>query len=292
MIPELWLAGIDRYLDGFERGGQIRESRTFRRSLAVWQVYFDDSGTHSGSEIAVAACYMAPVRQWKRFDTAWNKMRSTESFDVFHMTEFVARRGEFKGWDDQERDRVIRRLIGIINQYTTQGFAIALPKADYDSVIPEDFKKKLGKHHYTWCVKMCFGEIEKWRQSCSLTEPMEYIFESGTKGATGELLDTFFKYSKTQTDSLPRYGLQQGAYSFQKKVETVRLQAADILAWETCYQMKNVTFASQPKTPRKSYVELHRRNHARVFSIKRNQIEKWVKQSRELEATGQSAFSI
>ncbi|MGB8064512.1 MAG: DUF3800 domain-containing protein [Candidatus Sulfotelmatobacter sp.] len=260
--------------------------------MAKWLVYFDDSGTHLGSEIAVAACYIAPAQQWRRFDSAWNKVRQAESFDVFHMAEFVARSSDFKGWDDQKRDRVIRRLIGIINQYTTQGFAIALPKSDYDAVIPEDFKKKLGTHHYTWCVKMCFGEIEKWRQGCSLSDPMEYVFESGTKGATGELLDTFFKYSKTQPDALPRYGLVRSGYHFQKKSETVRLQAADILAWETCYQMRNVTFASQPKKPRKSYVELHRRNHAKVFFIRRHQIEKWVKQSRELEAAGEPAFSI
>ena len=43
---------------------------------------------------------------------------------------------------DQKRDRVIRRLIGIINQYTTQGFAIALPKADYDAAIPDGFQKE------------------------------------------------------------------------------------------------------------------------------------------------------
>jgi hypothetical protein len=141
-------------------------------------------------------------------------------------------------------------------------------------------------------VKLCFGEIENWRKRSSVTEPIHYVFESGTKGPTGELLNVLFKYAKTQADALPRYGLEEDGFYFQRKGQTVRLQAADILAWESCHQMRNVIFANKPRKPRKSYMELLRKNHAKVFYVKRQQIEKWVKQSRQLEASGESAFLI
>jgi hypothetical protein len=126
----------------------------------------------------------------------------------------------------------------------------------------------------------------------SIIEPISYVFEKGTRGATGELLDTLTKYAKPQSDSVHRYGLQPGRFSFQQKNKTVPLQAADILAWETCHQMRNVVFASDPKPPRQSYRALRREGHAEVFFIQRHQIEKWVTQTRALEATGQSAFSV
>jgi hypothetical protein len=121
---------------------------------------------------------------------------------------------------------------------------------------------------------------------------MSYFFEKGTRGATGELLRDLAKYAKTQRDATPRYGLVKGEFSFVTPDTTVQLQAADILAWETCYQMRNVRFSNTPKQARKSYLELRRHDHAQVFFITRPKLEKWVRQTQELEATGKSAFSI
>jgi hypothetical protein len=176
-------------------GGLFTPSHPSSIKMATWSVYFDDSGTHAQSAIAVAACYIAPAPQWRKFIRAWSNVSDRESFRIFHMADFNARQGEFKGWEEDKRNRVIRKLIGIIRQYTTQGFAVALPKSDYDAVMPADLKVKMGIHPYSWCVKLCFGQIEKWRKKCSLTAPMQYVFESGTKG-TGELINTLTKYAK------------------------------------------------------------------------------------------------
>jgi tRNA1(Val) A37 N6-methylase TrmN6 len=120
---------------------------------------------------------------------------------------------------------------------------------------------------------------------------MDYVFDAGTKG-TGELLDTFFKYTKTQSDALSRYGLMKKRYRFQKKSDCVRLEAADILAWETRHQMRGVIFANPPGKPRRSYVQLQNKHHAEVFFITRPQIERWVKESRALQSAGISPFLV
>ena len=120
----------------------------------------------------------------------------------------------------------------------------------------------------------------------------DLLFRERNPWSYGELLRDLTKYAKTQNDSAPRYGLLKNGFSFVPADALVQLQAADILAWETCHQMRNVIFSSDPKQPRKSYLELRRNEHARVFFIKRSQIEKWVKQTRVLEAAGKSAFSI
>jgi len=73
------------------------------------EVYFDDSGTHAESPIAVAACYAATKTQWDEFVRNWDDARREEGFDVFHMADFAAKpeRGikPFCDWSPEKRHR-------------------------------------------------------------------------------------------------------------------------------------------------------------------------------------------
>jgi hypothetical protein len=61
-------------------------------------IFFDDSGTHPESSIALAACYASTVEQWNEFERNWMDARRDAQFNRFHMVEFAAGRGEFAGW--------------------------------------------------------------------------------------------------------------------------------------------------------------------------------------------------
>jgi hypothetical protein len=60
--------------------------------IAVYETYFDDSGTNAQSEIAIAACYVSTELGWRKFVKDWELARYEEGFDVFHMAEFIAPR--------------------------------------------------------------------------------------------------------------------------------------------------------------------------------------------------------
>ena len=73
--------------------------------MAMFTLYCDDSGTHTQSSIAVAACFVAPARQWEHFVRNWKEADAAEQFGVFHMADFVARKEQFAlpEWNEEQK---------------------------------------------------------------------------------------------------------------------------------------------------------------------------------------------
>jgi hypothetical protein len=199
--------------------------------VAAFTIHFDDSGTHPTSPIAVAAGWISPYEQWKKFIKAWNRARVAEGFDVFHMSEFMASnpKTEFASWDNEKKVRVMRRLRGIIEDHATMGFGFAVHKDDYEQLVTGDVRKKFGEFHYTWAVRVVIGMVENWRERKRIKEPTEYIFDRMSQGRAE--IDKVFADAEATGAALHRYGIFRGCHSFRDKAEVLPLQAADIFAW-------------------------------------------------------------
>ena len=211
--------------------------------IAMFEVYFDDSGTDSQSDIAIAACYVSTKRAWGRFVNAWDRVRHEEGFDVFHMAEFRAPREQrhepFCDWDDDKKDRVYWRLANIINENKRIGIAVALPKEVYDQKVPERIRRSHGEDHYAFAVIKCLFLLAKWRDASLITLPTEIVFdweEPGSKKRSeiSRILDSL-------DDSIAkRFGMEYQGYSFHRRSDFKPLQAADILAWQMNRHMRKI----------------------------------------------------
>jgi hypothetical protein len=92
----------------------------------MFTLYCDDSGTHAGSDVAVAACYISTAAQWTEFARNWDEVEAKEHFGVFHMADFVDRYEQFASpeWANQKkRDRTIGALVNIIKTRVRIGFS-------------------------------------------------------------------------------------------------------------------------------------------------------------------------
>jgi len=198
------------------------------------EVYFDDSGTDRGTPVAVAACYISSKEQWEQFVKNWDRVRTDEGFDVFHMAEFVARpdagHKPFCDWDKTKKDRVYRKLASIINTRARKGFAVAVPKQPFDEF------QQFSENHYVFAVKTVLGYIDNWRQKFSISIPMQYVFESGSLGE--DQLRQIWKDCLLHKHSQERYGIVPNGVMFQDKRLFKPLQAADILAWQMQNNMR------------------------------------------------------
>ena len=153
--------------------------------MAEFTVYFDDSGTHNESDIAVAACFLSDVPRWTDFEKAWNAaLHDAGLLDKgFHMADFVARQSPYRWNDPSKHDEVIKKLIGIINDHALGGMVTAVSKADYDQTIQGKLREKLGSRHYTFAIQGCLAQIEEWLRGSTFSgEAIGYVFDQMGKG--------------------------------------------------------------------------------------------------------------
>jgi hypothetical protein len=245
--------------------------------MAMFTLYCDDSGTHSESDVAVAACYLAPVEQWSEFKRNWDEVNARESFGTFHMADFVARKQQFKApeWSDKaKRERTIRSLINVIRTRVTIGFSAAVVKSDYDNIILNSKHAwKFEKNHYAFAVRACIAMVDKWRDRYKHTAPIQYVFDRMTKGK-GDIDATFNTLLLGGTAALDRYGVFKDCWSFQDKEQVIQLQAADIWAWETYRYLVTACMPAEsgriPSPGRKSYFELRKSPVETRYHLKRS----------------------
>lgn len=221
--------------------------------MAMLTVYFDDSGTHEQSEIAVAACYVSDVRRWRDFESAWLSILAEAGIAEhgFHMADFVAHAKPYDTWPADKREKVFRALLSVINKYAFEGAIAAVVKADYDKLVPKKLREKLGAYHYTFAVQSCLAQIEYWRKVRSDEQPMQYVFDRMSHGKH-EIINLFDDIEKRKT--AVAFGLEPNGYAFQNRKYIVQLQAADILAWEANKYMKHFQFTG--REARKSFQSL------------------------------------
>jgi hypothetical protein len=239
------------------------EKPLYDSPTAVFTLYCDDSGTHPKSDVAVAACYVSTPEQWNECTRNWNEANQRENFGVFHMTEFVARRGQFEApeWHEKvKRDRTIKALINIIKTRARIGFAAVVAKAAYDDVILNSpLRKKLQNNHYAFCIRLCTAMVNRWRDEHHYEESVQYVFDRVSEGR-GEIDAMFRILVSGGDDAMGRYGVYKDCWSFEDKAEVKPLQAADIWAWENYWHAVNCFFpkeAGAPSKPvRRSYLAL------------------------------------
>jgi hypothetical protein len=226
-------------------------------------LYCDDSGTHPKSSVAVAACFIASVDQWDRLKMNWEKINEDENFGVFHMADFVAKHEQFAApeWQDQEkRDRTIKKLINIIQTRVQFAVCCSVDKSAYDEVRQQNLHHPFWqsrKNHYSFAVRHCLANIQKWREQYKHTDPMRYVFDRLSKGK-GEIDAQMEIAAGGLDDGCRQYGISKDGWGYDDKSVVTQLQAADIWAWENYKYMVDCFLpeTSEKKQVRKSYGEL------------------------------------
>jgi hypothetical protein len=214
------------------------------------EVYFDDSGTDGTSPVAVAACYISSKEQWDHFVRNWDEVRKDEGFDVFHMTEFMAKKEAghkpYCDWNTTKKDRVYRKLASIINTRIRRGFGIAIPKAPFDKYAIQEFKDEFASDHYTWAVRSALLFISSWREQHRYVTPMQYVFHRGS--LSQPRIQEIWESESKKNNALAelRFGMVPEGIMFQDAAVFKPLQAADILAWQVHNQMRRTVMMGIP----------------------------------------------
>jgi hypothetical protein len=75
--------------------------------MFVYTGYLDESGSHDGSPITVMGGIVARADQWARFEKGFANLQKRHGFRVWHSKKFRQRKGDFKDWTNDQRERCI-----------------------------------------------------------------------------------------------------------------------------------------------------------------------------------------
>src|SRR5579872_862695 len=236
-------------------GAYSHVSEMLRRAGVDWwlamfdiEAYWDDSGTHDGAPVAVAACYIADAVQWNEFVRNWNEAREEEGFDVFHMADFMAKpeRGikPYCDWSKEKKRHVFFRLASIINTRIRHGIAFGVPVSCFERCAPEHLKSELAPDAFTYAVQTVMAMISEWYAKFGRGKGVQYIFESRAgAGKISQLWDVM----RERPDGARQFGghpeVPEGLL-FRNKRDFKPLQAADILAWNAYHYLSPQIAAS------------------------------------------------
>lgn len=137
--------------------------------------FFDESGTHAGSEVMCVAGYLFNNEQLLRFNDEWSGALARYNLRAFHMTDCAQGRGEFLALTPKDRNDLARHLIGIIRRRIRIGIAV--------SVIPREFAEFAGRFGrdgaYLICLQWCLCGVAAWVARYSVRGRIRFVFESG-----------------------------------------------------------------------------------------------------------------
>ena len=122
----------------------------------------DELGIHDGSPVVTVGSYVATPKQWKLWTKDWNAAKAP--IKVFHASDCEALVEEFKGWDEERRNKFVANLLPVLPRFKLKGLVVGINLNDYNAALKgrDDLRKLLGTP-YTACFHWTVAEIFEGR---------------------------------------------------------------------------------------------------------------------------------
>lgn len=233
---------------------------------SLYKIYFDESGTHADSEIAVVAGFVSNVTEWTKFSERWQSTLGEFGIEYFHMSEFENRQGRFANLGNETRKDLLQKLMEITQDHTFWSVSCTVIKQDVSKLLNKATRHVLGDV-YGLAAMSCWSHL-----GAVLKENDAYMdcsMESGAYGS-GMLKEIF----DDESDN-PEWHEENRivSLSFQDKRDFPPLQASDILAYEV-YKQSLRQFGDETRPPRFPMTEyLMKQKHQWVYMQQSDLIE-------------------
>jgi hypothetical protein len=220
----------------------------------------DESG-HSADPKRNSLCLaglLAREDAWKVFDADWRTACDEEGLtEPFHMMRFAPRKGQFEGWSEERRRRLLGKLIAAITKARAIpiGSVVILRGAD---AVPERVQKRNRDAHFiafqplTYNIAVATSMMDPFDKGPG---PVTMVYahhpehSSGLAG-TEKLWEALRQYN-------PIVSLFMQSYVSETPQDCTPLQAADLWAYELGHHFERIRpLAREPRWPFRQFVGL------------------------------------
>ncbi len=231
------------------------------------RAYFDDSGTHSDSEVVVWAGVFGTIDEFERLENAWfAKLRKPlpgkPRLSKFSCRDCARGRGEFFGYEQGARDLLRNEMRQIIADAGIRPCAYSIPIKLYNEVLRGRVRRAYGPPDGI-AFAACADHALKVAAANGL--PMAAVFDKGQKS---EYLDFLLNDAKMRANRR-NVSIE---YSYMAVADSAGLQAADIIATEHYWYSANLN-EDQGTQPTPHFKSLIEKNHPVGYWLARPELE-------------------
>ena len=138
--------------------------------------FFDDSGTHTASQVAVWGGLFGPLDEFEKLDAAWRGLLSAPidgkpPLSKFSLAECIAGEGEFSHYNKASRDHVRYRFRHLFDDLDVAPIACAVDAGAWNSLISAQTRSFLGEPHlkaFDGCLETACGFAASMNEHISL----------------------------------------------------------------------------------------------------------------------------
>lgn len=132
--------------------------------MVQFEAHCDVSGDPSSTPIFTMAALVATKQRWERFNVAWERAmaRGGAAGKILHMRELIPGNGQFAGWEDEEKQFLLRKLFPQILPHVT---LLVCPSVSVDAFAKHirltEAKKAEQLNEWNVCLQVCMEQIEE-----------------------------------------------------------------------------------------------------------------------------------
>jgi hypothetical protein len=228
-----YLPGLPKYVSFVDEAGHAKDPK---------QSYFCLAGL------------LAAEAAWNKFNAEWLTACAAEGLkEPFHMKDFAARRGEFAGWEEERRRRLLAELISVIDRAGVIPVGGVVSLRGY-AALPSEVRKGFKDPHFLafqWLTYQIASAASIQLESGPVT--MVYAHHpqhSDGLGNTRQLWEMLRKHT-------PIVALFMESYQCGEQAEYPGLQASDPWAYELRHHFEVIRpTGKKPRWPFMQFVRL------------------------------------
>lgn len=144
-------------------------------------IHYDTSGHEANSLFVSCVGVVAPAERWAEFDRDWKAVLDQEGVKEFHHTDFKGSQGEFLGWEEPQRRRLMGGLLDVLDRYLVQWHSSGIYPRSFSSVaVDYDLDPLAGPFMLSAASAQIL--VQEWAAVAVPGEPLLHIFEKGDHG--------------------------------------------------------------------------------------------------------------
>jgi Protein of unknown function (DUF3800) len=264
--------------------------------IRPFNVYVDESiqyetietTNHQSRRLYAVTAYVASFERCIALEKDWQSIENRFKSPPFHMTDFMSRKGDFKGldWSDDKRNEYVELLCVTAAEHMIMGVGGCIFQDDYERGIPADLREK-WKDPYYFCIYGTLALIADSERLFrkELPKPLYFLFDEKKKFSESALR-LFFAF-KQQHNQTGIFG--DAAFGSRKKYKP--LQAADLLVWVVNRRFKEMVF-KLPYKMRKPLDRLNRRGDVIISFPDEKKLQRYSdflrKETEQLRSDGEA----